>query len=78
MLGVDDAPLGNKVPRGVRALFQFHDAIVLNHRRAAFFGRSGISPDRSCGVDIALAVRPHAPEYAFDTDDRAAGLDLLR
>ena len=51
---------------------------MLDHRRAALLGRAGISPDRPCGVDIALAVRPHAPEHAFDVDDRAAGLDLLR
>src|SRR6202453_184947 len=78
MLGVDDARLGDEVPRGVGALFQLQHPIVLDHRRAAFLRRSRISPDRSCGVDVSLAVRPHAPKNALHTDDRAAGLALLR
>ena len=62
----------------VGALLQFQHPIVLDHRRAALLGGAGVSPDRACGVDIALAVGPHAPEHALDVDDRAAGLDFLR
>src|ERR1700722_8903085 len=78
MLGVEDARLGDEVPGRVRALRQLQDAIVFDHRRAALFGGAGISPDRSCSVDITLTVGPHAPEHALYADDRAAGLDLLR
>ena len=78
MLGVHDARLGDHVPGGVRALLQLQHPIVLDHGRAAFLGRAGVSPDRSCGVDITLAVRPHAAEHALHADDRAAGLDFLR
>ena len=62
----------------VRALLQFHDAIVLDHGRAPFLGRASVSPDSSCGVDIAFAVGPHASEHPLHIDDGAAGLDFLR
>jgi len=78
MLGVDNTGLGDEVPRGVQAPLQLQHPIVLDHRRATLFCRHGISPDRTCGVDITLAVGPHASEHALHADDRTAGLDLLR
>src|ERR1700733_14637026 len=77
MLGVDDARFSDKVPRRVGALLQLHHPIVLDHRRAAFLGRASISPDRACGVDVTLAVGPHASEHAVHVDDRATDLDFL-
>ena len=77
MLGVDGPGLGDDVPGRVRTLLQLNHPVVLDHRRAALLRRAGVSPDRSCGVDVALAVGPHASEHAVDVDDRAAGLDLL-
>jgi hypothetical protein len=36
MLGVDDAGLGDNVPRRVRALFELQHPMVLDYRRPAF------------------------------------------
>src|SRR5208282_2091332 len=77
MLGVYGSGLGDEVPGPVAPLLQLQHAIVFDHRCAAFLGRAGISPDRARGVNIALAVGPHAPEYVFHADDGAAGLDFL-
>ena len=77
MLGVDEALLGDDVPGRVRPLLQFQHAVVLDDLRAALPRRAGVGPDRAGGVDMALAIGPHAAEHAFDIDDRAERLDLV-
>ncbi len=78
MLGMDDALFRDDVPGRIRPLLQLQHPIVLDDLRATLPGRRCVSPDRASGVDIALAVGPHAADHPLDIDDGAEGLDLLR
>src|SRR5271166_4411299 len=77
MLGIDRPPFGHDVPGPIGALLQIEDAVVFDHCGTALLRGACVSPDRARRIYIALAIGPHAAEYAVNADNGAERLDFV-
>ena len=61
MFASHGALFGDNLP-AIFGLVQFQHAVIFDHLGATFFGRTRIGMHGARGIDIALAIGPHAAQ----------------